>query len=183
PKRPDSPFSVCTARKTSFTSSASVPPRRHTSSSARRSRERPSTISWASEKNSSRALSPASPPRPPPPPPPCSAIASCEELLARAAQELGRERLRHVGIGAELLAALDVALRGLRGDDDERRAPVGLRPADEVDELEPVHVGHVDVRDDEVVARPRQEPHRVESALRLGDLDRADRAGERRVLQ
>src|SRR4051812_43061136 len=142
PKRPERPFSVCTARKTSFTSSASLPPRRQTSSSARRSRLRPSTISCASEKNSSRALSPALSPRPPPL---FSAIAASEKTHARLAHALRRERLRNVGVRAELLATLHVALGRLRRDDDERRRPVMLGLADEVDELEPVHVGHVDV--------------------------------------
>src|SRR4051794_38184067 len=162
PKSPDRPFSVWTARNTSLTSSASVPPRRLTSSSARRSRLRPSTISCASEKNSSRALSPALSPRPPPP---CSAIASrtVEELLASSAEHLGRERFWDERVRAELFSTLDVALRRLRRDDDERRRFVLLGLTYEVDQLEPVHVGHVDIRDDQVVARPRQKPHRVET--------------------
>jgi hypothetical protein len=57
PNRPASPLSVCTARNTSLTSPGSTFPVRSPSSSASRSRPSPSTISCASERNSSRARS------------------------------------------------------------------------------------------------------------------------------
>ncbi len=45
------------------------------------------------------------------------------------------------------------------------------RLPDKADELQPVDVGHVDVRDDEVVGTARQKAHRVEAAARLHDRD------------
>ena len=48
---------------------------------------------------------------------------------------------------------------------------MALALADEAHQLEPVDVRHVDVGDDELVGRARQEPERVEPARRLDDLE------------
>ena len=158
-----------------------VRPCLRTSSSASRSRPSPSTSSCASEKNSSRALSPASP-RPPPPSPWAHGHARAGRTRARwSPSRRGapsrRSQASRSCSGVNGLARYALAPRAsprstscsarMRRDDDERRRPVVLRLADEVDELEAVDVGHVDVGDDEVVGPARQQAHRVEAAAGL----------------
>src|SRR5690606_23905059 len=64
-----------------------------------------------------------------------------------------------------------VSLGRLCGNQHHPRPAVAIALPDELNELEPVDVRHVDVRDHEVVAAPGEQPERVEAALRLDHLD------------
>src|SRR6185295_18370669 len=111
----------------------------------------------ASEKNSSRALSRPSaiaPPRP-----------SLRELRLHFRSEiLRRERLRDVPVRTERKPPLAIAIGGLSRDQEDRRRSVVLVASNELDQLEPVDVRHVDVGDHQVVRAAREEPERLESA-------------------
>ena len=129
PKRPESPFSVCTARKTSLTSSGSLLAALDDLVEREQIAAEPvddllrlgeELLARLVDRSVVRA------------PPPCSAIgvtlaAPGEELRRTCVAELlRREGLRDERVGAEREPALDVALGGLRRDDDERRRPVVL---------------------------------------------------------
>ena len=137
PKRPESPLSVWTARKTSLTSSGStLPAASSRSSSASKSRPEP-----VDELLRLARRTPRAPCRRASRPPPLdhgaqgrrqaarsAATAARGEAASRRSRELlGRERLGEVRVGAEGEAALDVALGALRRDDDERRRRGGAR--------------------------------------------------------
>src|SRR5688572_3615391 len=125
-------------------------------------------MSCASDRNSSRAFSVSS---------------ATLRLPAALARELAQheglerffgERLRQVGIGAEGEAPLPVAIRRLRRDQHDGQRTMPLALANELHQLQPVDVGHVDVGDHEIVAATRQQAERVEAADRLDDLELAE---------
>ena len=83
---------------------------------------------------------------------------------------LGGERLRDVLVCSQVEGAFLVCVAPLRGDDDHRRVfVVGVGPS-ELDQLEAVDVGHVDVSDHEVELLARQNLQRLHASTRLGDL-------------
>ena len=59
--------------------------------------------------------------------------------------------------------AFAIGIGALGRDHHDRDRAIRRMVLEEADQLEPVDVGHVDVRDDEVVRGARQEPQRVEA--------------------
>src|SRR6266498_1840335 len=171
PKSPANPFNVWTARKILLTNSGSAGPFPRASSSWSRSRDRPSMISCASEKNSSRALSPM------------SAMglsarrrAARDQTVHRRNQHVGAQRFGQVFVGPEGQAPHAIFFRRLRRDDEQRRRAMPIALSDELHELESVDVRHVDVGDDQVVRAARQQAQRVESARCFDDVEDSEMA-------
>src|SRR5262249_40355800 len=71
-------------------------------------------------------------------------------------------------------------LPGLAGDDEQRRLAVVRVHLHEVDELEPVDVRHVDVGDDQIEPKTREQLEGVEAAARADDLGTLDLREDRR---
>ncbi len=99
--------------------------------------------------------------------------ASCDRLrkdsLDRRDQPLRRKRLDEKLVRPERQPS--IALGALARDDDRGGGPVPITLADELDQLESVDVGHVDVSDDEIVAATGQQSQSIEPARSFDNLD------------
>src|SRR5215471_8918641 len=149
-----------------LTISGSVGPLPTAPSRFKRSRESPSMISCASEKNSSRALSPM------------SGMGSAvlrrfarQQAIDGGNQELGAQGLGQISVGPQEKPARSVLLGGLGGDDEHRGGSMAVALPDELNQLEAIDVRHVDVGNDQVVGPAGQHTQRIETAGCFDDVD------------
>src|SRR5512138_1629460 len=90
-----------------------------------------------------------------------------DDVLDRFQEIGGLDRLGDVGDGPQGQAPLAVLDRAFGGDDDHRNLAVGGIVLDQLDQLEPVHLGHVDVGDDQVERTRRELLESVHAVARL----------------
>ena len=92
-----------------------------------------------------------------------------EQRIHVGRQRAGSERLGQEQRGAARQGGLTAGLVAARGEHDDGQGLEGLTLADELEHVEPVHVGHVEVEHDQVGGRDHQALDRLEPGAGLAE--------------